>query len=330
MDAVVLPDGTVLAMGGSVNNEAPDGPGKTADLYDPVTNTFRTAGTASYSRLYHSTALLLPDARVMSLGSNPGFRCNYESAIEIYTPAYSSRSDVDHPAGPASPPSPLRSRRLQRALLGELLSASPIASAVLVRPVSVTHSFDMEQRLIGLCGPQPQPPCSAGGGTLSLTSPPNANIAPPGYYMLFLLDSAGVPSKARFIQLSAHSTPPPSGAIASPASDVTIPAGGSVVFSTNTTAANYSWIFPGGSPTTSVAQGPGSVIFNVPGTYVTSLTVIDADGNSDPSPPTRTITVTPPTPDFSITASPPRRVVTPGQAMTFTVTVTPITGFSGP
>jgi hypothetical protein len=88
MDAVVLPDGTVLAMGGSVNNEAPNGPGKTADLYDPVTNTFRSAGTASYSRLYHSTALLLPDARVMSIGSNPGSRGRYEAAIEIYTPAY--------------------------------------------------------------------------------------------------------------------------------------------------------------------------------------------------------------------------------------------------
>ena len=333
MDAVILPDGTVLAMGGSVNNEAPNGPGKTADLYDPVTNTFRSAGTASYSRLYHSTALLLPDARVMSIGSNPGSRGRYEAAIEIYTPAYLFDSNdllitTGRPSITAVTPS--------SGVVGynapfsvNFSSASPIASAVLVRPGSVTHAFDMEQRLIGLCGPSPQPPCSAGGGTLNLTSPPNGNIAPPGYYMLFLLDSAGVPSKAQFIQLSAHSTSPPSGAIASPVSDVTIPAGGSVVFSTNTSAANYSWIFPGGSPTTSVAQAPGSVTFGVPGTYVTSLTVIDADGNSDPSPPTRTITVTPPTPDFSITSSPPAQVVTPGQATTFTVTVTPITGFAG-
>ena len=111
---------------------------------------------------------------------------------------------------------------------------------------------------------------------------------------------------------------------------MTIPAGGSVVFSTNTAAAKYSWIFPGGSPTTSTAQAPGSVTFDVPGTYVASLTVIDADGNSDPSPPTRTITVTPPSADFSITSSPPAQVVTPGQAKTFTVTVTPVNGFTGP
>ena len=55
MNAVILPNGKVLAEGGSVNNEAPTRPGKTADLYDPVTNTISSAGTAAYSRLYHST-----------------------------------------------------------------------------------------------------------------------------------------------------------------------------------------------------------------------------------------------------------------------------------
>ena len=72
MNAVILPNGKVLAEGGSANNEAPDTPGKTADLYDPVTNTFTSAGAAAYSRLYHSVALLLPDATVVSMGSNPG------------------------------------------------------------------------------------------------------------------------------------------------------------------------------------------------------------------------------------------------------------------
>ena len=332
MDAVLLPDGTVLAMGGSVNNESPDGPGKTADLYHPATGSFTSAGAASYSRLYHSTALLLPDARVMSIGSNPGSRGRYLAAIEIYRPPYLYDSgDRLIAARPSitgvTPASGVIGYNTPFSVT--FSSASAIGSAVLVRPGSVTHAFDMEQRLIGLCGPAPQPPCSAGGGTLSLTTPPNGNVAPPGYYMLFLLDSAGVPSKAKFIQLSAHSTTPPSGAIASPASDVTIPAGGAVSFSSSTTAAKYSWIFPGGSPTTSTAQVPGSVTFDTPGTYVTSLTVIDADGNSDPSPETRTITVTPASADFSITAGPPSKTVTPGQSATFTVTVTPVTGFAG-
>jgi len=332
MNAVLLPDGNVLALGGSVNNESPDGPGKTADLYHSATGNFTSGGAATYSRLYHSTALLLPDARVMSIGSNPGSRGRYLAAMEMYTPPYLYDAN-DHlitarPAITAVAPA--------SGVLGystpfsvTYTSASAISSAVLVRPGSVTHAFDMDQRLIGLCGPAPQPACSAGGSTLSLTTPPNGNIAPPGYYMLFLLDSAGVPSRAAFIQLTAHSTTPPSGSIASPASDVTIPAGGSVSFGSSTTASQYSWIFPGGTPTTSTAQSPGSVTFSTPGTYVTSLTVIDANGNSDPSPETRTITVAPTTPDFSITTSPPSSSVTPGQSTTFTVNVAPVTGFTG-
>jgi fibronectin type 3 domain-containing protein len=332
MDAVLLPDGTVLAMGGSVNNEAPDGPGKTADLYRPTSGTFISAGTASYARLYHSAALLLPDATVMSIGSNPANRGSYQPAIEIYTPAYlfdgndrlitsgrPSITAVTPASGAIGYGAPFSV---------SYTSSSPISSAVLVRPGSVTHAFDMEQRLVGLCGPSPQPACS-GTGTLNLVTPPNGNIAPPGYYMLFLLDSNGVPSKARFIQLSPYATTPPIGAIASPTSDLTILAGASVSFSTATAAAKYSWIFPGGSPATSAAQNPGNVTFSSPGTFTPSLTVIDASGNSDPNPPTRTITVTPPTPDFSITVSPSAEAINPGQSTTFTVTVTPVTGFAG-
>src|SRR5207342_1593270 len=164
-----------------------------------------------------------------------------------------------------------------------------------------------------------QSPCSPCSGTLTLTSPPNGNIAPPGYYMLFLLDSAGVPSKAQFIQLSLYTGLPPNGTITSPASNV----------STSDSASKYSWVFPGGSPATSVAQAPGNVTFNTPGTYTTSLTESDASGNSDPSPPTRTITVLPTTADFDIAVSPPAREVNPGGSTTFMVTVSPRSGFAG-
>ena len=71
MDAVILPNGKVLAEG-SVNNEAPNGPASRRTSTIRSTNTFSSAGIASYSRLYHSAALLLPDASVMSIGSNPG------------------------------------------------------------------------------------------------------------------------------------------------------------------------------------------------------------------------------------------------------------------
>ncbi|HYV66915.1 MAG TPA: galactose oxidase-like domain-containing protein, partial [Myxococcales bacterium] len=206
-------------------------------------------------------------------------------------------------------------------------SASPISSAVLMRPGSTTHADDMEQRLVGLCGPSPQPPCS-GAGTLTLATPASGNIAPPGYYMLFLLDSAGVPSKAAFLQLTPYASAPPSGSIDSPAGDVTIQAGASVAFSTSATAAAYSWVFPGGTPANSTARTPGSVTFGSAGIFTASLTLIDSSGNSDPSPPTRTITVLSQTADFSIAVSPSAVTVAPGQSASFTVSVTPQSGFA--
>lgn len=331
MNSVLLPNGTVLLSGGSEVDETPDTPGKTADVYNPVTNVMNPGGTASYSRLYHSTALLLPDATVASLGSNPGPRGKYLSAIEIYTPSYLFDANDQlitsgRPVITSAPNSPIG---YGAGFSVGVTSGSAIASAVLMRLGSTTHSFDMEQRMIGLCGPAPQPACSGPSGTLNLTAPPNGNVAPPGYYMLFVLDAAGVPSKAQFIELATVAAAPPDGAISSPATDVTIDAGGSVSFGTSTTATKYSWVFPGGSPGTSTAKNPGNVTFGSAGEYVASLTVLDAANNSDPSPPTRTIKVLPASADFEISMSPSTRSVTPGQSTNYTVTVTPLKGFHG-
>ena len=312
MNAILLPTGKVLAEGGSVNNESPDTPGKTADLYDPSGNTMSSAGTAAFSRLYHSTALLLPDATVVSMGSNPGPRGSYEPAIEIYTPPYLYDSS-DHLITTKRPQ--ITSQPFTAPLAYNTpfqvsyTSNVPIASAVLVRPGSVTHAFNMEQRVIGLCGSTS--PCSALSNTLSLTTPPSGNIAPPGYYMLFLIDSAGVPSVATFIQLSPYATAAPRGAITAPTGNVMINAGHAVIFSTTSSASAYSWVFPGGTPATSVLPNQ-SVTFANPGTYAVSLTVIDSSGNSDPNPPTRTVTVLPATADFAITVAQAAQEVVPG------------------
>ena len=184
--------------------------------------------------------------------------------------------------------------------------------------------------MIGLCGPAPQPSCPASNNALSLTMPSNGNLAPPGYYMLFLLDSAGVPSVAKIIQLTPFATVAPAGTISSPAANVTVTAGNSVSFSTTTAAAKYSWVFPGGTPAASIAQNPGNVIFATPGTYQVSLTAVDSSGHADPHPPTRTITVLPTTGDFSIEVSPAAVQVAPGGTATFNVTVKSLSGFAGP
>ena len=96
-----------------------------------------------------------------------------------------------------------------------------------MRPGAPTHAFDMDQRLVGLS-------YTAGAGVLNVTAPPNGNIAPPGYYMLFVLNSAGVPSVARFVKLAASiPNQAPTATIISPATNVTVSAGQSVSFSGN-------------------------------------------------------------------------------------------------
>jgi hypothetical protein len=324
MDAVILPTGKILAVNGSTNDEDATTASLNADLYDPSTNTFSSAGANAFARLYHSGALLLPDATVLVVGGNPA-QGTYNSYVELYTPAYLFASDgslASRPTITSVTPGPIG---YNSPFQVQTPQAANISSAVLVRAAAVTHAFDMDQRLVGLN-------FTVNGGTLNLTSPPNSSIAPPGYYMLFLLNSAGVPSVARFVQLSLTATDqPPTGSITSPSSNVTITAGQSVNFSgTGTdpdgTVTGYSWVFPGGTPSSSQAQNPGNVAFSTPGTYVTSLTVTDNSGSTDPSPKTVTITVLP---AFSLSVSPTTQTVATGGNTSFSVTVTPGSGFTG-
>src|SRR5205814_821649 len=139
-------------------------------------------------------------------------------------------------------------------------------------------------------------------------------------------------SVATMVQVSqAANDVRPTGTITSPASDVTISAGQSVAYSgtgndPDGTISGYSWSFPGGNPSSSNLANPGNVTYATPGTYVTTFTVTDNVGLTDPHPPTRTITVQP---DFSLSASPSSRTVVQGGGTSFTATVTAGTGFSG-
>src|SRR6266850_781189 len=87
MNATILPNGKVIALGGSLNDEDTGTASLNADLYDPATNTFSSAGRNVFARLYHSNSLLLPDGTVWFAGGNPA-RGTYEQHMEIYSPAY--------------------------------------------------------------------------------------------------------------------------------------------------------------------------------------------------------------------------------------------------
>jgi len=295
MNAVILPTGKVLALGGSAINEDPNTASLAADLFDPIRETWASAGVGAYPRLYHSVALLLPDATVWVAGSNP-VRGTYEEHMEIYSPAYLFALDGSGNVIPASRPTITNVPTeigYQTKFNIKTPDSTDISSVVLARPGSSTHSFDMEQRLVSLAF---KPGAT---GTVRASAPPNGSIAPPGYYMLFLINQAGVPSTAKFIHLtSVPKDRPPDGEITSPAEDVTIRAGQTVDFAGRArdhdgTVIAYSWILPGGTPSKSSRQSPGLVRFNEAGTYVISMTAFDDAGANDPSPPTRMIIVQP-------------------------------------
>jgi len=324
MNATLLPNGKILALGGSLNDEDTTTASLNADLYDPASNTFSSAGALVYARLYHSVSLLMPDATVWVAGGNPQ-RGTYEPHMEVYTPQYLLNADGTPATRPAITGASSSVIGYGGGFQVQTPDAASISNVVLMRNGAVTHAFDMDQRYVGLS-------FSAGAGVLNVTGPPNGNIAPPGYYMLFILNSAGVPSVATMLQVSlAANDTPPTGTITSPASDVTISAGQSVVYSgtgsdPDGTISGYSWSFPGGNPNASNLANPGSVTYAAPGTYVTTFTVTDNAGLTDPAPPTRTITVQP---DFSLSASPASRALVQGGGTSYTATVTGGAGFAG-
>ena len=183
----------MLALGGSLNDEDPSTASYNADLYDPATNTFSSAGQNAYPRLYHSVSLLLYDGTVLFMGGNPE-RGSYEDHIEIYQPAYLFNPNGTLATRPTITSAP-SSISYGASFTVQTPNASSIASVVLMKDGAVTHAFDMDQRMVGLS-------FTAGSGSLTVTAPPNGNIAPPGYYMLFLLNSSGVPSLAKFIHMN--------------------------------------------------------------------------------------------------------------------------------
>jgi hypothetical protein len=175
----------VLIVGGGTRHKY-TGPVRTAELYDPDTGTWTPMAAQQASRIYHSVALLLPDGRVLSAGQDYGSMQDYG---EIYSPPYLFKG-----ARPTISSAP------STAAYGSTLSigsaqATGIRSVSLIRPGSVTHDLDTEQRMVPLS-------FTASGSTISVTVPTNRNLLPPGYYMLFIVDGNGVPSVARWVRVS--------------------------------------------------------------------------------------------------------------------------------
>lgn len=190
-NAVTLPDGQVLVVGGGAAGKY-DGPVTAPELYNPATETWTVMESQLAGRMYHSTALLLPDGRVLSAGQDSG---GYATMGEIFSPPYlfkGSRPTISDAPG---------STGYGQSFSFTSPQAADISKVALIRPGSVTHTVNTEQRYVGLN-------FTTSGSTITATSPPNGNTAPPGYYMLFAVDSQGVPSVAEWVRVGGGSAPP--------------------------------------------------------------------------------------------------------------------------
>ncbi len=186
LNAVLLPDGTVLAVGGNRGTANYDDPVLAAELYDPASGTWTEMAAQQAPRAYHSTALLLPDGRVLSAGQTNG---TMQTTIEIYSPPYlfaGSRPVIRSAPGAIG---------YSGTFSVETDRPADIAEVVLVRPSTVTHGVNFDQRSVSL-------PSSAGATALEVGAPPSPTHAPPGWYMMFLVDDEGVPSVASWVRVA--------------------------------------------------------------------------------------------------------------------------------
>lgn len=190
LNATLLPTGEVLVTGGTsgagFNN--PAGAVHAAEVWNPTTETWTTLASNSVIRIYHSTSLLLPDGRVLHSGSGDGGGSPTEENAELFSPPYLFKG-----ARPVITSAP-SSVGYDENFSVDTPNGASIAKVTLIRLGSVTHAFDQNQRFNQLT-------FSQSGGALSVHSPANRNLAPPGHYLLFLVNANGVPSVAKVIRL---------------------------------------------------------------------------------------------------------------------------------
>lgn len=228
---VIVPDGDVFAVGGLTQDAHMDSATAVADAVmhpeifypDTVNSTNRglwrwttTHGdmlAASHlERDYHGTALLLPDGRILAGGGNAA--PTYAKQLEIYCPPYLFDSNGAKAARPAfhstlTPPTNIRYGQTFYVAMDALTHLAAVDSIVLIKPGAVTHGFDEDQRFLRL----PISYCETDSSVLAVTAPANANLAPPGDYLMFLvyknrpdLGFFGTPSIASWVRVGSDTT----------------------------------------------------------------------------------------------------------------------------
>ena len=195
--SAILPDDTVLVTGGSEQYRGEhESDNHLARIFNPETNSFSVAAAPEVGRDYHSEAILLPDGRVATLGSDPLYANKadtisgkFEQRIEIYSPPYLFRGP--RPVVTGGPTKVARGG----AATFTVPNSADIRKIRLIHPSAATHDTDVEQRSVAVSFTR-----TANGVRVRIPKP--AGLVPLGWYMLFVDNSNGVPSVARWVQIT--------------------------------------------------------------------------------------------------------------------------------
>lgn len=182
---VILPDGKVVVFGGAAQGNS--NPRYNPEMFDPATETWTSLSNASVPRVYHQVSLLLPDGRVWTAGSTPA-RNTRELRTEFFRPGYYSATRPTISGAPTV------------GNYGETITiptpnAAAITKATLVRCPDTTHHYDSNMRLLNL------QKVSNTSSSITVQAPLNANLAPPGYYYIHVINGSNIPSVARIIRI---------------------------------------------------------------------------------------------------------------------------------
>ncbi len=208
VNATVLADGKVVATSGSAVAGESTGYNNIAEIWNPATGQWLQGAVAQKMRLYHSNALLLPDGSVLVSGGgataptyvNDPNKNNLNA--EIYYPPYLFTSSGARAARPVVGNVPTWIDIGKTFSIDVTANAASVSRVTLVKTGSMSHSFNMDQRFLDLT-------FNASGSHVAVQAPTHAGEAPPGYYLLFVFNQAGVPSVAKIVRMGIASNPNP-------------------------------------------------------------------------------------------------------------------------
>ncbi len=274
---VILPTGEVLVIGGNTTGAKFSDSGTVLDpeIWDPTTQTWTLLNAMSVPRNYHSTAILLPDGRVLAAGGgyssgDPDHPATHTDG-QVFSPPYLFQSD-----GTLAPRPIMTAAPTSFAIGKTFIVESPdnIQRFTMIRMSATTHTMNTGQRFLEV------PFNSLGGNQYELTAHSNANVLVPGYWMLFSIDNQGVPSASQIIRVFKSPLPD----VSNPGKQTNV-RNGTVHLQINAEDDNNNPLTysASGLPTGLSINSTTGLISGIPdtiGTYNTSVTVADGTDGS--------------------------------------------------